>query len=147
MERRPSSARSPAPADRWDADAAAGLTGVDELVYRSNLLGADRALANRGGGNTSPKGTTLDHAGRETRTLWVKGSGTDLATITADGFPALRLDDVLPLRGREAMDDADMVAYLVRSRSARRTSRGRRSRRCCTPSSRRRTSTTPTPTP
>jgi rhamnulose-1-phosphate aldolase/alcohol dehydrogenase len=106
----------PAPVDRWDAEAAAAvLAGVDELVYRSNLLGADRSLANRGGGNTSLKGTTLDHAGREPRTLWVKGSGTDLATITADGFPALRLDDLLPLRGREAMDDAEMVAYLVRS--------------------------------
>src|SRR3989442_2900562 len=51
---------------------------IEELVYRSNLLGADRALANRGGGNTSMKGATQDHAGRETRTLWVKGSGTDL---------------------------------------------------------------------
>ncbi|MBA2461792.1 MAG: bifunctional rhamnulose-1-phosphate aldolase/short-chain dehydrogenase [Actinobacteria bacterium] len=104
-----------APVDRWDADAARGLNGVDELAYRSNLLGADRSLANRGGGNTSMKGVTLDHADRETQTLWVKGSGTDLATITAVGFPALRLDDLLPLRGRKAMDDADMVAYLVRS--------------------------------
>jgi rhamnulose-1-phosphate aldolase/alcohol dehydrogenase len=104
-----------APVDRWDAAAAQGLDGVHELVYRSNLLGADRSLANRGGGNTSMKGVTPDHTDRETHTLWVKGSGTDLATITAAGFPALRLDDLLPLRGREAMDDAEMVAYLVRS--------------------------------
>jgi rhamnulose-1-phosphate aldolase/alcohol dehydrogenase len=47
--------------------------------------------------------------------LWVKGSGTDLASITAAGFPALRLDEILPLREREAMDDADMVDYLLRS--------------------------------
>ena len=62
------------------------------LIYRSNLLGSDRALANKGGGNTSPKGTIVDHAGRETRVLWVKGSGTDLATITPPGFavPAAR---------------------------------------------------------
>jgi rhamnulose-1-phosphate aldolase/alcohol dehydrogenase len=104
----------PAPANRWDGDAAAGLAGVDEVVYRSNLLGADRTLANRGGGNTSAKGLTIDHAGRETRTLWVKGSGTDLATIAAAGFAALRLDEVLLLRGRESMDDAAMVDYLVR---------------------------------
>jgi rhamnulose-1-phosphate aldolase/alcohol dehydrogenase len=104
-----------APADRWDAEAAASLNGVDEVVYRSNLLGADRALANRGGGNTSMKGLGIDHAGRETPTLWVKGSGTDLATITADGFPALRLDELLLLRGRETMEDAEMVAYLVRA--------------------------------
>jgi rhamnulose-1-phosphate aldolase/alcohol dehydrogenase len=104
----------PAPADRWDAAAAARLTGVEELVYRSNLLGVDRALANRGGGNTSAKGVTVDHAGRETRTLWVKGSGTDLATITGAGFAALRLDEVLPLREREAMEDAEMVDHLRR---------------------------------
>jgi rhamnulose-1-phosphate aldolase/alcohol dehydrogenase len=44
----------------------------------------------------------------------VKGSGTDLATITAGGFPALRLDEILPLRTRAAMDDAEMVDYLRR---------------------------------
>ncbi|HEV8687929.1 MAG TPA: bifunctional rhamnulose-1-phosphate aldolase/short-chain dehydrogenase [Gaiellaceae bacterium] len=103
------------PADRWQADAAVGLSALDELVYRSNLLGADRSLANRGGGNTSSKGVSVDHAGRETRTLWVKGSGTDLATITADGFAALRLEEIVPLREREAMEDAEMVAYLVRA--------------------------------
>jgi rhamnulose-1-phosphate aldolase/alcohol dehydrogenase len=102
------------PADRWDPVAAGGQSGVGEVVYRSNLLGRDRALANQGGGNTSLKGVSLDHAGRETRTLWVKGSGTDLAAITAAGFPALRLDDILPLRTRETMDDAEMVDYLRR---------------------------------
>ncbi|MGH3129723.1 MAG: bifunctional rhamnulose-1-phosphate aldolase/short-chain dehydrogenase [Gaiellaceae bacterium] len=105
----------PVPADLWDETAAAGLSGLEELVYRSNLLGADRALANQGGGNTSAKGITRDHAGRETPTLWVKGSGTDLATIPATGFAALRLDDVLPLGERDEMDDAAMVDYLRRS--------------------------------
>lgn len=102
------------PADRWDSAAAGARSGVEELVYRSNLLGTDRALANQGGGNTSMKSVTVDHAGRETPTLWVKGSGTDLATITARGFAALRLDDVLPLRVRETMDDAAMVDHLLR---------------------------------
>ena len=105
----------PAPASRWDDSAAAGLSVIDGLVYRSNLLGADRALANIGGGNTSAKETVRDHTGREVRALWVKGSGTDLATITAAGFPGLRLDELLPLREREEMDDAEMVAYLLRS--------------------------------
>jgi rhamnose utilization protein RhaD (predicted bifunctional aldolase and dehydrogenase) len=103
----------PAPEDRWDG-AAAGATPLETLVYRSNLLGADRALANQGGGNTSSKGTTIDHAGREQRVLWVKGSGTDLASITAAGFPVLRLDEVVALRERETMDDATMVEYLLR---------------------------------
>src|SRR5215831_19229809 len=104
----------PAPDDRWDDTAAQGLDVVQALVYRSNLLGADRALANQGGGNTSAKGTLRDHAGREQRVLWVKGSGTDLASITAAGFAALRLDEILPLRARDAMDDATMVEYLLR---------------------------------
>ena len=103
----------PAPEDRW-VGSAAGSGVLEALVYRSNLLGADRALANQGGGNTSSKGTAVDHAGREQRVLWVKGSGTDLATITEAGFPALRLDEILPLRDREAMDDATMVEYLLR---------------------------------
>jgi rhamnulose-1-phosphate aldolase/alcohol dehydrogenase len=104
----------PAPLDRWDDAAATGLGPLEALVYRSNLLGADRALANQGGGNTSTKGTLRDHAGREQRVLWIKGSGTDLATITEAGFAALRLDEILPLRGRESMDDATMVDYLLR---------------------------------
>ena len=102
-----------APEDRWD-EGAADLGVLDGLVYRSNLLGADRALANVGGGNTSAKETIADHTGREVRVLWVKGSGTDLATITSTGFAGLRLDELLPLRGRDAMDDAEMVEYLLR---------------------------------
>jgi len=103
-----------APADLWDAPASTGLDGLGALVYRSNLLGADRSIANQGGGNTSAKGVVVDHAGRDQRVLWVKGSGTDLATITGDGFAALLLDEVEPLRSREAMDDASMVDYLRR---------------------------------
>ena len=103
-----------APSDLWDGSAAGDLEGLDALVYRSNLLGADRAVANQGGGNTSAKGVVIDHAGREQRVLWVKGSGTDLATITAAGFAALRLDEVEPLRARETMDDGSMVDYLRR---------------------------------
>ena len=104
----------PAPADLWDAAAATGLDGLSALVHRSNLLGADRSVANLGGGNTSTKGVVVDHAGREQRVLWVKGSGTDLATITSAGFAALRLDEIEPLRSRQGLDDASMVDYLRR---------------------------------
>jgi rhamnulose-1-phosphate aldolase/alcohol dehydrogenase len=103
-----------APEDRWDDVAAAGLSVVEGLVYRSNLLGADRTLANVGGGNTSAKQVATDHLGRTVPVLWVKGSGTDLATITAAGFAGLRLAELLPLRKREAMSDAEMVEYLLR---------------------------------
>jgi rhamnulose-1-phosphate aldolase/alcohol dehydrogenase len=106
--------RIPAPEDRWDDAGSAGLSSLDALVYRSNLLGSDRALANQGGGNTSSKGTAVDHAGNEQRVLWVKGSGTDLASITPAGFAVLRLDEIIPLRRREEMDDAAMVDFLGR---------------------------------
>ena len=46
--------------------------------------------------------------------LWVKGSGSDLATIGAAGFTGLRLDEILPLAERDAMTDEEMVAYLAR---------------------------------
>jgi rhamnulose-1-phosphate aldolase/alcohol dehydrogenase len=102
-------------ASRWNAAHAEGLSALDRLVYRSNLLGDDRSLANWGGGNTSTKAVVSDHTGREVRALFVKGSGTDLATIERGGFAALRLDDLELLFDREAMADADMVDYLLRS--------------------------------
>jgi rhamnulose-1-phosphate aldolase/alcohol dehydrogenase len=102
----------PAPASRWEDDASSGLSTLDGLAYRSRLLGADRSLANIGGGNTSAKESWVDHTGREIRVVWVKGSGTDLATITPGGFAGLRLDDLLALRTRPEMDDATMVEYL-----------------------------------
>ena len=46
--------------------------------------------------------------------LWVKGSGSDLATIERGGFTGLRLDEILPLVERDAMTDEEMVAYLAR---------------------------------
>ena len=103
----------PVPEDRWK-DRLNELGVLESLVVRSNLVGSDRTLANQGGGNTSAKGMVIDHVGREQRVLWVKGSGTDLASISAAGFAVLRLDEILPLRQRDRMDDATMVDYLLR---------------------------------
>jgi rhamnulose-1-phosphate aldolase/alcohol dehydrogenase len=97
----------------WDSHRVQGLSELETLAYRSNLLGADRAVANFGGGNTSTKAKEKDHAGREVEVLWVKGSGTDLATIRAEQFTGLKLDEVLPLQERERMSDEEMVAYLA----------------------------------
>ncbi len=91
-----------------------GGTDLEKLVNRSRMLGADKTLVVHGGGNTSSKTRERDHLGRERDVLRVKGSGTDLKTIGADGFPGLYLDELLPLREREAMSDEDMVAYLAR---------------------------------
>ncbi len=41
--------------DLWNDTEAAKLSGVDRLVYRSNMLGADQRITNTGGGNTSSK--------------------------------------------------------------------------------------------
>jgi rhamnulose-1-phosphate aldolase/alcohol dehydrogenase len=87
---------------------------LGQLVLASNLLGANRAVSNFGGGNTSAKGTTLDHTGREIPAMWVKGSGSDLATMGPQHFTGLKLEEVLPLFEREEMSDEEMVAYLSR---------------------------------
>lgn len=97
----------------WNEEEAAGLSELETLAYRSNLLGADRAVANYGGGNTSTKSKERDHVGREVDVLWVKGSGSDLATIRADQFTGLKLDEVLPLMEKGSMSDEEMVAYLA----------------------------------
>src|SRR3954469_14725284 len=87
---------------------------LEQLVLASHLLGANRAVSNFGGGNTSAKGTAPDHTGRETPVMWVKGSGSDLATMGREHFTGLKLDEVLPLIERDAMSDEDMVAHLAR---------------------------------
>lgn len=96
----------------WDNEQTKGLKGLDELVYRSNLLGTDRSVANWGGGNTSMKTTELDFRGREIEVMWVKGSGSDLATMKAKNFTGLKLEDIRPLIERDQMSDEEMVAYL-----------------------------------
>jgi len=101
--------------NRWnDADAPEG-DGLASLTYRSNLLGADRTLVNIYGGNTSTKSVEKDHLGRDVTVLWVKGSGSDIASITARGFAGLKLDEVLPLFERPGMSDEEMTAYLDRT--------------------------------
>src|SRR5215210_8228827 len=97
----------------WDSRNAKGLSELEGLAYRSNLLGRDRAVANYGGGNTSTKARESDHTGREVDVLWVKGSGSDLATIGAGQFTGLKMGEVLALEEREEMSDEEMVAYLA----------------------------------
>ena len=97
----------------WRDAEAKGLNEFDLLVYRSNILGQDPSVTNWAGGNTSAKILERDFKGNETLVLRVKGSGTDLQTITRAGFPGLRLDEITLLRTRKAMSDEDMVAYLA----------------------------------
>ncbi|NNU84599.1 bifunctional aldolase/short-chain dehydrogenase [Geobacillus sp. BMUD] len=99
--------------NRWNDNKAAQLPkGLEELVYRSNLIGSDRSVCNWGGGNTSMKTIEKDFRGREIEVMWVKGSGSDLATMKAQHFTGLRLEDIRPLMEREEMSDEEMVEYL-----------------------------------
>ncbi|WP_370963187.1 bifunctional aldolase/short-chain dehydrogenase [Amycolatopsis sp. cg9] len=69
------------------------MTVPEELVARSNALGADPRNTNYAGGNTSAKGSVTDPVtGTPVDLLWVKGSGGDLGTLTEAGLAVLRLD-------------------------------------------------------
>src|SRR3954451_2720147 len=99
--------------DLWPDDGGPD-DALGQLVLASHLLGANRAVSNFGGGNMSAKGVATDHAGREVNVMWVKGSGSDLATMGPEHFTGLRLDEVLPLMELDEMSDEDMVAYLAK---------------------------------
>jgi rhamnulose-1-phosphate aldolase/alcohol dehydrogenase len=103
------------PQNLWNNAEAANLPDLDGLVYRSNLLGRDRAVVNIYGGNTSAKIVMKDHLGREVEVLAVKASGSDVLTIKEKGFALLRMDDIRPLFELDAMTDEEMVAYLERT--------------------------------
>ncbi|WP_200876566.1 bifunctional aldolase/short-chain dehydrogenase [Amycolatopsis rifamycinica] len=69
------------------------MTVPEQLIARSNALGADPRNTNYAGGNTSAKGAVTDPVtGSPTDVLWVKGSGGDLGTLTEAGLAVLRLD-------------------------------------------------------
>ncbi len=102
------------PQNLWNPDEANRLPDLDGLVYRSSLMGLDRAITG-GFGSASAKLNRRDHLGRETRLLAVKGSGLDAAAITENGFALLRLDEIEPLFARETLSDAEMDDYLPRT--------------------------------
>ena len=78
-------------------------------VYSSRLLGADPALVQHGGGNTSLKTTARDVAGEAVEVLCVKGSGWDLEFIEPEGLPAVRMAPLMALRRMNSLSDEAMV--------------------------------------
>ncbi|MDQ0564041.1 rhamnulose-1-phosphate aldolase/alcohol dehydrogenase [Rhizobium mesoamericanum] len=101
--------------NRWDDSYAAGLDEPGKLLYRSNLLGADKRITNYGGGNTSAKVMETDPlTGGKVKVLWVKGSGGDVGTIKLDGFATLYQDKLESLKGLyKGVEDEDrMVGFL-----------------------------------
>jgi rhamnulose-1-phosphate aldolase/alcohol dehydrogenase len=72
---------------------------VAELIRRSNRLGSDRRNTNYGGGNTSAKAVVEDPvSGDDVELMWVKGSGGDLSTLSADGLSALVVERLRGLK-------------------------------------------------
>ena len=101
--------------NRWDDQKAAGLDEPGKLLYRSNLLGADKRITNYGGGNTSAKVMEADPlTGKPVEVLWVKGSGGDVGTIKLDGFATLYMEKLQSLKSiYKGVDDEDrMVGFL-----------------------------------
>ncbi|MDZ7641300.1 MAG: bifunctional aldolase/short-chain dehydrogenase [Desulfurivibrio sp.] len=78
-------------------------------VYTSRLIGRESELVLHGGGNTSVKETVVNILGEEQEVLCIKGSGWDLASIEAAGFPALDLAWLRRLRVLEDLSDEEMV--------------------------------------
>lgn len=101
--------------NRWNDETTKGMSEPELLLYRSNILGADKRVTNYGGGNTSAKVTETDPlTGDPVQVLWVKGSGGDIGSIKMDGFSTLYMDKLTALkklyRG-DAYED-EMVGYL-----------------------------------
>jgi len=94
-----------------DADAAREVAHASEPLlgeraYSARLLGAQRALALHGGGNTSIKIEGV---------LFVKGSGSDLAAVKESDFAAVRLDQALALLDGPALDNAALRESVARA--------------------------------
>jgi rhamnose utilization protein RhaD (predicted bifunctional aldolase and dehydrogenase)/NAD(P)-dependent dehydrogenase (short-subunit alcohol dehydrogenase family) len=98
----------------WNDDAAAPYDGdLGARIYTSRLLGRDRTLVLHGGGNTSVKVVKKNLFGEDQHVLYVKGSGSDLATIDAAGFVPVSLDYVRRLTQLAALSDAELANELA----------------------------------
>ena len=103
---------------RWnaaDAEDWARTTADSDLgerIYTSRLLGAEPALLLCGGGNTSLKSTLRDPFGEPRAVLWVKGSGADLADVTAAGFAPVDLAGARRLLELPTLSDTALLREL-----------------------------------
>ena len=95
-----------------DQEAPATGNALAQRVYTSHLLGHDPMLVLHGGGNTSVKVHEATIFGEDEEVLYVKGSGWDLATITAAGFAPVRLRHLLRLARLDTLSDIQMANEL-----------------------------------
>jgi rhamnose utilization protein RhaD (predicted bifunctional aldolase and dehydrogenase) len=89
---------------------------VEQCVQATRRLGGDASLVLHGGGNSSVKTVWRDVTGRDVDAIFVKGTGRDMATITAEGFSPLRRARLHELLELEALGDSDMVRELAAAR-------------------------------
>ncbi|OFZ85236.1 MAG: short-chain dehydrogenase, partial [Betaproteobacteria bacterium RBG_16_66_20] len=95
-----------------DAEAAKFAGPLGLRVYSARLLGRDRSLVLHGGGNASVKLAEKNLFGEEREVLYVKGSGSDLESVEAEGFVPVRLDYLRRLASLPALSDPQMVNEL-----------------------------------
>ena len=91
--------------ERWGRDLAL-------RTYSGRLIGQEKKLVLRGGGNTSVKTTCTNVFGQPIPVLFVKASGHDLASIEPDGHVALDLEYLRRLRTLPALPDGTMMNEL-----------------------------------
>jgi rhamnose utilization protein RhaD (predicted bifunctional aldolase and dehydrogenase)/NAD(P)-dependent dehydrogenase (short-subunit alcohol dehydrogenase family) len=85
-------------------------------IYTSQLIGRETTLVLHGGGNTSVKLSTTNILGQQRSTLFIKGSGANLATIDAGGFTAVDLEYFQGFRELESLSDLEMENQLLAHR-------------------------------
>ncbi len=100
--------------DRWPAHGRARTTRSGRSCSPPTCSAPTAPWRTSAAATRPPRARATDHVGREVDAMWVKGSGSDLATMGPEHFTRLRLDEMLPLIERAEMSDEDMVAYLAR---------------------------------
>src|SRR5687767_3124605 len=83
-----------------------------ECVYVSRLIGKEPDLVMHGGGNTSVKTDVQNVFGESQPTLFVKGSGFDLANIQPQHFAVIDLDRARKLRAVDDLSQEEMGRQL-----------------------------------
>ncbi len=97
----------------WNDAEVAQFTGsLGPRVYTSRLLGRDKSLVLHGGGNTSVKLVEQNLFGEGEEVLYVKGSGSDLETIDAEGFSPVALGHLRRLATLPELRDAELMNEL-----------------------------------
>jgi len=87
--------------------------GVIEKLYSSRLIGQEPSLVLHGGGNGSIKMNAKDMWGNPQPCVYVKASGSDLATLTAEELPAIKSEGLSQFLGLDQLSD-DQMASAVR---------------------------------